>query len=103
MITCTSERSGIASSGVRSTAYTPAAMMKNVPRSTRNRLRTDHSMTRWSISVRSVAAGSGLRTHDQIRSTARVDEIKVDLLTGLESPEQGRILDAEIHRHRRPL
>src|SRR5512135_1055750 len=81
----------------------PAATMKSVPSSTRNRLRTDHSMMRPSISVRPAAAGSRLCAHDQIVAAARVDEFEVDLLARLQGADQGRILDAEIHRHRRPL
>src|SRR5690606_13823497 len=50
-MTCTSDRSGWASSGVFITAYTPAAITATVMTSTRTTLRTDHSMIRPSMSV----------------------------------------------------
>ena len=45
MITCVSERSGIASSGVVLTAHTPATASIAAASSTRKRLATDHRMT----------------------------------------------------------
>src|SRR3990172_13011420 len=48
MMTCTSDRSGIASSGVVPMAHTPAPMSPTVPSRTRNRLRIDQAMI-WLI------------------------------------------------------
>src|SRR5487761_2286918 len=78
MITCTSDKSGIASSGVCSTAYTPAAVTNSVARSTRKTLRTDHSMMRPSMSVPLVHGGGGrkfaggLRFADRLRRGGRL-------------------------------
>ncbi len=44
MITCTSDRSGIASSGVEVMAHSPAPTSTAVASRTRNRLRSDHEM-----------------------------------------------------------
>src|SRR5688572_11259789 len=45
-ITCTSEMSGTASSGVRAIAHSPHTVSAAVPANTRNRLPAHHSMMR---------------------------------------------------------
>src|SRR5712692_8144895 len=45
-IACTSDRSGIASSGTSKTAHTPPAVSNSTPRITRTGLRALHSMSR---------------------------------------------------------
>src|SRR3990167_4260098 len=56
MITCTSERSGIASKGVRSNAYTPVPIVNVVSANTRNKLRIDQLINAESMSMASVIA-----------------------------------------------
>src|SRR5574340_1399201 len=90
----------------------PAATRKNVPRSIRNTLRTDHSMMRFSMSVPLVAgikaAGGGTGAHrlyadDDVLAGRLLDYVEGDLLTRFQRPEQCRLPDPELHGHRRPL
>src|SRR5688500_362188 len=74
MMTCTSERSGIASTGVFHTEYIPQSTTKNVPSSTRKTCRTDHSIMLPTILV--LACSTGGRTAAQCRPEVafRVDQ-----------------------------
>src|SRR5690606_31973634 len=56
MMTCTSDRSGIASSGVWRIAYAPASDTKTVARMTKNLFRSDQSISFSSI-VASLSPG----------------------------------------------
>src|SRR3954468_21258554 len=98
-MTCTSERSGKASSGVLSTATTPAITTNSVATSTRNGLRPDQPMTRESMAVASVAdarpAGrvgrrvirrTDARDHPFARTT--FEELEIHRCSGLQAGEQ---------------
>src|SRR5487761_2673547 len=98
MITCTSDKSGIASSGVCSTAYTPAAA-NSVARSTRKTLRADHSMMRPSMSVPLVRVGGrfgvdgGLRrgrlyADDGVLAAGLAGQVEHDSLTRFQGAQQ---------------
>src|SRR5512133_1362348 len=108
MITWTSDKSGIASSGVRITAYTPAAITNSVDRSTRKTLRTDHSMMRPSMSVALMRVGGGLRpgrldADDGVLATGLAGEVEHDALARFERAQQRSVLDLEVHGHGRPF
>src|SRR3990172_2036888 len=114
MITCTSDRSGIASSGVRRTAKTPAATTNSVPRSTIKTLRADHSIMRPSMSM-PLARGGGrfrfsgrlrpgrLNSNNGVLAARLASQVEHDTLARFERTQQRCILDLEIHGHRRPL
>src|SRR3972149_3061248 len=108
MMTCTSDRSGIASSGVRRTAKTPAATTNSAPRSTIKTLRADHSIMRPSMSV-PLARGAGwlcpgrLNANNGVLAARLASQVEHDSLARFERTQQRCILDLEIHGHRRPL
>src|SRR5207247_1864796 len=68
MITCTSERSGSASSGVFITEYTPQALTISVASSTRKRLLIDQRIRR------AIIAGLRKRRPEPTQPGSRIDE-----------------------------
>src|SRR5574343_1709861 len=111
-MTCTSDRSGSASSGVRSTATMPATMMNSVASRTRKRLRPDHSMTLANSALRSsvtgVLIGLGCRAgrldrDDDPLALATLDELEVDGQPGLQLLQDRLVGGLELHGHGRPL
>src|SRR5688500_16748039 len=73
-MTCTSERSGIASTGVFHTEYMPHVTTKNVPSSTRKTCRTDHSIMLPTILVPAHSAGGGIVTECRPEVAFRVNQ-----------------------------
>src|SRR5688500_20314097 len=73
-MTCTSERSGIASTGVFHTEYMPHVPTKNVPSSTRKTCRTDHSIMLPTILVPAHSAGGGIVTECRPDVAFRVNQ-----------------------------
>src|SRR5690606_26361963 len=96
MITWTSDRSGMASTGVFHTAYAPQIMIATVASNTRKTCRIDHSMTLPTISVSSVAAEGRIVIdwpdgNDDILASGLLDKIEYHLLPGLQRTQPVRI------------
>src|SRR5262245_44317385 len=101
MITCTSERSGLASIGVCRTAKTPQAVRRAVAINTTNRFAIDQRMTAANIAL----LASGGDSHEDVvavlvRSRA---QFELDGVALLEALELRSVFHREAHLHRRPL
>src|SRR5216684_2551006 len=92
----------------------PAPTTKIVPSSTRNTLRRDHSMMRFSMSVPFLPWGacrralhrlyrSGRDAGNEELARALLCDIDLDALAGLDALEQRLVLDLEAHGHRGPV
>src|SRR5712692_2380271 len=92
----------------------PAPTMKVVPNSTRNTLRRDHSIMRFSMSAPLVLGGTCGRTPHRLcgsRGDAVQHQLPGDLLhdiefhclPGLDPFEQRLVLHLEVHGHRRKV
>src|ERR1017187_9741333 len=96
-ITCTSLRSGSASSGVRLSAHTPPAIAPTVKSSTMSFSATDHAMMRFSM-----AASRFFRrahVHPRLEHQVGVGERHADLRrTGLRRDRRRHVQDAPLPR-----
>src|SRR5689334_20662215 len=96
MITCVSERSGMASTGVRASAKTPHPVTNTVARRTRKRLAIDQRMRAAIMS----ALPHGL---DLVLARGRLHEIERDLRALRHARRRTPLRQLEVHRHRAPL